>query len=147
MRFPAQDGVADIIEVRRDGMIEKKGVLHLARVSNHAMVADDDLLANVGVVPDLAVPPDDPRALDHRALLAHGPRGSQDLRGDAGAALQQDVLLAKRGEGEPLPVEHGGPVRVIIPKRYAWKGAKFICEITFLDRDILGFWEIGRAHV
>jgi DMSO/TMAO reductase YedYZ molybdopterin-dependent catalytic subunit len=38
--------------------------------------------------------------------------------------------------------EHGGPARVIIPKRYAWKGAKFVREITFLDRDILGFWEI-----
>jgi DMSO/TMAO reductase YedYZ molybdopterin-dependent catalytic subunit len=32
--------------------------------------------------------------------------------------------------------------RVIIPKRYAWKGAKFIREIVFLDRDILGFWEL-----
>src|SRR6266571_4058115 len=31
---------------------------------------------------------------------------------------------------------------LVIPKRYAWKGAKFIREITFLDRDILGFWEV-----
>jgi DMSO/TMAO reductase YedYZ molybdopterin-dependent catalytic subunit len=41
-----------------------------------------------------------------------------------------------------LTKEHGGPARVIIPKRYAWKGAKFIREIVFLDRDILGFWEV-----
>ena len=34
------------------------------------------------------------------------------------------------------------PARVIVPKRYAWKGAKWIREITFLDRDILGFWEL-----
>ena len=41
-----------------------------------------------------------------------------------------------------LPIEHGGPARVIVPKRYAWKGAKWIREITFMDRDILGFWEL-----
>ena len=45
-------------------------------------------------------------------------------------------------DGQPLPREHGGPARVIIPKRYAWKGAKWIREITFMDRDILGFWEL-----
>ena len=56
--------------------------------------------------------------------------------------LDDDVLIAHRWKGQPLSVEHGGPARVIIPKRYAWKGAKFIREITFLDRDILGFWEV-----
>jgi DMSO/TMAO reductase YedYZ molybdopterin-dependent catalytic subunit len=45
-------------------------------------------------------------------------------------------------DGKPLTKEHGGPARVIIPKRYAWKGAKFIRDIQFLDRDILGFWEL-----
>ena len=39
-------------------------------------------------------------------------------------------------------MEHGGPVRVIIPKLYAWKGVKWVSEITFLDHDILGFWEV-----
>jgi len=56
--------------------------------------------------------------------------------------LDDDVLIAHKWHGKPLPVEHGGPARVIIPKRYAWKGAKFIREIVFLDRDILGFWEV-----
>ena len=56
--------------------------------------------------------------------------------------LDDDVLIAHEWNGAPLTVEHGGPARVIIPKRYAWKGAKFIREITFLDRDILGFWEV-----
>ena len=42
----------------------------------------------------------------------------------------------------PVPVEHGGPARVIIPKLYAWKGAKWVSEIIFLGRDILGFWEV-----
>ena len=56
--------------------------------------------------------------------------------------MDDDVLIAHSANGHPLSVEHGGPARVIIPKRYAWKGAKFIREITFLDRDVLGFWEV-----
>ena len=58
------------------------------------------------------------------------------------ACLDDDVLVAHSWNGQPLPKEHGGPARVILPKRYAWKGAKWIREITFLDRDILGFWEL-----
>ena len=56
--------------------------------------------------------------------------------------LDDDVLIAHKWNDKPLSIEHGGPARVIIPKRYAWKGAKFIREITFLDRNILGFWEV-----
>ena len=51
------------------------------------------------------------------------------------ACLDDDVLIAHKWNGKPLSREHGGPARVIIPKRYAWKGAKFIREIVFLDRD------------
>src|SRR5262245_8867539 len=56
--------------------------------------------------------------------------------------LDDDVMIAHKYNDNLLSIEHGGPARVIIPKRYAWKGAKFLREITFLDRDILGFWEI-----
>lgn len=56
--------------------------------------------------------------------------------------LDDDVLVAHSWQGKPLTVEHGGPARVIVPKRYAWKGAKWVREIVFLDRDILGFWEV-----
>jgi len=55
--------------------------------------------------------------------------------------MDDDVLIAHKWNGQPLPVEHGGPARVVIPKRYAWKGAKFIREIIFLERDMPGFWE------
>ena len=41
-----------------------------------------------------------------------------------------------------MPVDYGGPARVIIPKLYASKGAKWVSGIIFLDRDILGFWEV-----
>lgn len=56
--------------------------------------------------------------------------------------MDDDVLIAHSWNGQPLPTEHGGPARVIVPKRYAWKGAKWIREITFMNRDILGFWEL-----
>jgi DMSO/TMAO reductase YedYZ molybdopterin-dependent catalytic subunit len=56
--------------------------------------------------------------------------------------MDDDVMVAHSCNGKLLEKEHGGPARVIIPKRYAWKGAKFIREITFLNRDILGFWEV-----
>lgn len=50
------------------------------------------------------------------------------------ACADDDVLLASRWNGQPLSKEHGGPVRVIVPKRYAWKGAKWIKQITFSDK-------------
>ncbi len=56
--------------------------------------------------------------------------------------LDDDVLIATQFGGAPLAREHGGPARVIIPKLYAWKGAKFVSGITFLAEDKLGFWEI-----
>jgi DMSO/TMAO reductase YedYZ molybdopterin-dependent catalytic subunit len=56
--------------------------------------------------------------------------------------LDGDVLVAVRFAGQPLAREHGGPARVIIPKLYAWKGAKFVQGVTFLEHDKLGFWEV-----
>ncbi|MBE34000.1 MAG: sulfite oxidase-like oxidoreductase [Opitutaceae bacterium] len=56
--------------------------------------------------------------------------------------LDDDVLIATSFDGKPVTREHGGPARVIVPKLYAWKGAKFVKNITFLDQDKLGFWEI-----
>ncbi len=55
--------------------------------------------------------------------------------------LDDDVLLAHTHNGEPLSAEHGGPCRMIIPKRYAWKGAKWINGMEFMAKDKIGFWE------
>jgi DMSO/TMAO reductase YedYZ molybdopterin-dependent catalytic subunit len=57
-------------------------------------------------------------------------------------AIEDDVLLVHTWEGSPLPREHGGPCRMITPKLYAWKGAKWIRRIEFLARDQKGFWEV-----
>jgi len=56
-------------------------------------------------------------------------------------ALKPDVLLVHTAEGQPLPREHGGPVRMITPQLYAWKGAKWINRIEFLPFNKRGFWE------
>ncbi len=57
-------------------------------------------------------------------------------------AIEDDVLLVHRWQGQPLPREHGGPVRMITPKLYAWKGAKWIRRIEFVADDRPGFWEV-----
>ncbi|MFN7951645.1 MAG: sulfite oxidase-like oxidoreductase [bacterium] len=56
-------------------------------------------------------------------------------------ALKPDVLLVHRADGEPLRREHGGPVRMITPQLYAWKGAKWIQRIELMAGDRPGFWE------
>ncbi|HEY9763740.1 MAG TPA: sulfite oxidase-like oxidoreductase [Trichocoleus sp.] len=48
--------------------------------------------------------------------------------------------------GEPLPMEHGGPLRLVVPHLYAWKSAKWINGIQFLDHQELGFWERNGYH-
>ncbi len=58
------------------------------------------------------------------------------------ACDDDDVLLIHRWNGKPLPKEHGGPVRMHVPKRYAWKGAKWVKEIIFLAEDKPGYWEV-----
>lgn len=52
-----------------------------------------------------------------------------------------DVLLADTFDGAPLELEHGYPLRLLVPKRYFWKSAKWIRGLEFLDHDQLGFWE------
>ena len=53
-----------------------------------------------------------------------------------------DVLVAFKHDGEELEPEHGGPVRLIVPKLYAYKSAKWLSGLEFLDQDRPGFWEI-----
>ena len=57
-----------------------------------------------------------------------------------------DVLLADTFEGEPLTPDHGYPLRLIVPKRYFWKGPKWIRGLEFLSHDVLGFWERYGYH-
>ena len=57
-------------------------------------------------------------------------------------ALKDDVLLVHTADKKPLERDHGGPVRMITPQLYAWKGSKWIKRIEFLPQNKLGFWEL-----
>lgn len=59
----------------------------------------------------------------------------------------EDALLATHWEGEPLTVEHGGPVRVVVPHLYFWKSAKWVNRIEFLAGDKAGYWERNGYHM
>jgi DMSO/TMAO reductase YedYZ molybdopterin-dependent catalytic subunit len=54
--------------------------------------------------------------------------------------------IAWSHEGKPLSVEHGGPVRLLVPHLYFWKSAKWVTQITFMDHDEPGFWERNGYH-
>ena len=56
-------------------------------------------------------------------------------------------LLALRHNGEPLPPEHGGPVRLLVPHLYFWKSAKWVKGLELLEEDYPGFWEQNGYHM
>ena len=62
------------------------------------------------------------------------------------ALLDDDVLIAHHYEGEPLEREHGGPARLLVPKRYLWKSAKWVSALELLDHDEPGVWERNGYH-
>lgn len=59
---------------------------------------------------------------------------------------QPDVLLVHEWEGKPISRQHGGPVRVLIPRLYLWKSAKWVRRIQFTISDRPGFWEVRGYH-
>jgi len=61
--------------------------------------------------------------------------------------LADDVLLALRHNGRDLDPDHGGPVRLVVPKLYFWKSAKWLRAFEFLDVNPPGFWEQNGYHM
>lgn len=60
--------------------------------------------------------------------------------------MRPGTLAAYEVDGEPLPPEHGGPVRLVIPHLYLWKSAKWLSGLEFLDREQSGYWEERGYH-
>lgn len=60
--------------------------------------------------------------------------------------LREENFLAHQLFGEPLPPDHGGPLRLVVPHLYAWKSTKWLNGLEFLDREALGFWERNGYH-
>ena len=92
------------------------------------------------VLIDLVRPKDEAR---HVVFHAHdGYTTNVSLEVFSGA----DVMLAHSWEGVPLTRSHGGPVRVVIPRFYFWKSAKWVRRIEFSRDDKPGFWEVRGYH-
>ena len=65
---------------------------------------------------------------------------------DLECCMDDDVMIMHSWNDKPLDPEHGGPVRMLVPKRYLWKSAKWVKDIIFIDRDRLGYWEVRGYH-
>jgi DMSO/TMAO reductase YedYZ molybdopterin-dependent catalytic subunit len=57
-----------------------------------------------------------------------------------------DAMIVHSWSGEPLELEHGGPVRLVVPHLYFWKSAKWLQAIEFRNDDAPGFWEVRGYH-
>jgi len=61
--------------------------------------------------------------------------------------LAEDALVAFHHDAEDISLDHGGPARLIVPRLYAWKSAKWLSELEFLPSDRAGFWENNGYHM
>jgi DMSO/TMAO reductase YedYZ molybdopterin-dependent catalytic subunit len=99
-----------------------------------AGISIDDLLASAGV--EAPTP----------YVLAHSVDGystnvpTRDLVGGRG-------MVAIAYDGKPIPAEHGGPARLLVPHLYFWKSAKWLNGLQFTERDEAGFWELRGYHM
>ena len=96
-------------------------------------VAVGDVLREAGVRPEA------------RHAIAHAEQGfTANLPLEE--LLKDDVLLALKHGGEDLTPEHGWPLRLVVPRRYFWKSAKWIRGLELTAEDRPGFWEQNGYH-
>lgn len=60
--------------------------------------------------------------------------------------LDDDVVFAHRHDGQDLDPDHGWPLRLVVPKLYAWKSAKWVRGVEFTAENRRGFWEVRGYH-
>ncbi len=97
-------------------------------------VAVRELLRHVAIKPGVV------------AVMAHAEQGyTTNIALDD--LLQDDVLLAYRHDGKDLAPDHGGPCRLVVPRLYFWKSAKWIRGFEFMDVNRPGFWEVNGYHL
>ena len=61
--------------------------------------------------------------------------------------MDDDVLFAHQHNGQPLEKEHGWPLRMVVPKLYFWKSAKWVRGLVFMEDEKPGFWEMYGYHI
>ncbi|HYM10013.1 MAG TPA: sulfite oxidase-like oxidoreductase [Bryobacterales bacterium] len=81
-----------------------------------------------------------------RYVMVHGENG-YTTNVPLADLMRDNVLLATAHTPEPLTPEHGGPLRLIVPHLYAWKSAKWVRGLDFMDRDRAGYWESVGYHM
>jgi DMSO/TMAO reductase YedYZ molybdopterin-dependent catalytic subunit len=81
-----------------------------------------------------------------RFVVAHGYDQGFTTNLPLEAFAAEDVLLADTHEGQPISLEHGGPLRLVVPRLYAWKSAKWVKRIELVSEDEPGFWERAGYH-
>jgi DMSO/TMAO reductase YedYZ molybdopterin-dependent catalytic subunit len=82
-----------------------------------------------------------------RFVLAHGYDHGFTTNLPVDEFLVEDALVALTHDGDPITEEHGGPARLIVPRLYAWKSAKWLSGLEFLPQDVAGFWERNGYHM
>ncbi len=97
-------------------------------------VAIREILQRVGVKPEA------------KAVLVHAdPDYTTNVALDD--LMADDVLLALKHNGQDLSPEHGGPCRLVVPRLYFWKSAKWVRAFEFLEVNAPGFWEENGYHM
>jgi DMSO/TMAO reductase YedYZ molybdopterin-dependent catalytic subunit len=97
-------------------------------------VSVKDIIARAGVKPET------------KFVIAHGFDGGWTTNMPFHEFASDDCLLADLHDGEPLTPDHGGPLRLIVPKLYAWKSAKWLKALEFSATDKPGYWEENGYH-
>jgi DMSO/TMAO reductase YedYZ molybdopterin-dependent catalytic subunit len=110
-------------------------VTHWSKLDNHWTGVSTCLLR------ELAGP--DPSA---RFVMVHG-AGDFTTNLPVEDFFEPDCLFALAYDGKPLTAEHGSPVRLVVPKLYFWKSAKWATGVEFIAHDRPGFWEMHGYHM
>ncbi len=82
-----------------------------------------------------------------RFVIAHGYDRGWTTNLPLEFFLAEDALVATHHDGVPLTLEHGGPARLMVPRLYAWKSAKWLGALEFIEHDRAGFWERNGYHM
>jgi DMSO/TMAO reductase YedYZ molybdopterin-dependent catalytic subunit len=80
-------------------------------------------------------------------VMAHGFDKGWTTNMPLAEFLAEDALVTFLHDGEEISLEHGGPVRLIVPRLYAWKSAKWLSALEFREGDQAGFWERNGYHM
>lgn len=86
-------------------------------------------------------------APDARFVMVHGYDRGFTTNLPLEDFLAEDALVAILHDGEPITTEHGGPARLIVPRLYAWKSAKWVSGVELMEEDRAGFWEANGYHM